>query len=168
MAADLDARDVLKAEAKLLESHAQNMLGYPSRPTSPRRMRASSSGPPATVASAFALADYYDGSAASFAKDYIAGERLLRRALRVFAEFGPDDLMARADALLGILYYMRGEARGTLSFLDCRPSRSFDPVEDARVLGGDVQRSRDRTLGASLALRGGEGRGSRGHWAWLG
>jgi len=126
-------REVVQAEAKLLESQAQNQLGYPVE----ARVAASAArdlfATGGDVGFGKALADYYEGSAAGFAKDYIAGERLLKKALKVFAEFGQDNLMARAESALGALYLHRGDEARALLFLD-HAVQLFDPIEDGRFL----------------------------------
>jgi len=126
-------REVVQAEAKLLESQAQNQLGYPVE----ARVAASTArdlfAVGGDVGFGKALADYYEGSAASFAKDYLAGERLLKKALRVFAEFGQDSLMGRAEAALGTLFLQRGDEKRALPYFD-HAIEVLDPVEDERSL----------------------------------
>ncbi|HQR44573.1 MAG TPA: tetratricopeptide repeat protein [Thermoanaerobaculia bacterium] len=126
-------RESVQAEAKLLESQAQNLLGY-----SVEARAAAAEGreffrASGDVGFGLALADYYEGSAASFAKDYVAGERLLKKALKVFAEFGQDNLIARAESALGLLCIHRGDEARSLAYLD-HAIELFDPVEDARFL----------------------------------
>ncbi len=126
-------RETVQAEAKLLESQAQNMLGYPLEArvaATDAREKFRAAGDPGF---SLALADYYEGSAASFAKDYVAGERLLKKALKVFAEFGQDSLMGRAESALGLLYVQRGDEKRALPYLD-HAIELLDPVEDARPL----------------------------------
>ena len=130
-------RETVQAEAKLLESQAQNQLGYAveariAAADAREFFRASGD-----VGFGFALADYYEGSAASFAKDYVAGERLLKKALKVFAEFGQDNLMARAQGMLGLLYLHRGDETRALTYFD-HAIGLFDPIEDARFLTGSL------------------------------
>ena len=126
-------RETVQAEAKLLESQAQNQLGYRIEArvaATDAREKFQAAGDPGF---SLALADYYEGSAASFAKDYVAGERLLKKALKVFAEFGQDSLMGRAEAALGLLYVQRGDEMRALPYLD-HAIEVLDPVEDARPL----------------------------------
>ena len=140
MDANLDARlatpaprEIVQAEAKLLESQARNMLGYAMEArvaAADARENFRSAG---DVGFGLALADYYEGSAASFAKDYVAGERLLKKALKVFAEFGQDSLMGRAESALGLLYVQRGDEVRALPYLD-HAITILDPIEDARPL----------------------------------
>jgi len=126
-------RESVQAEAKLLESQAQNQLGYSvearvAAAEAREYFRASGD-----MGFGLALADYYEGSAAGFAKDYVAGERLLKKALKVFAEFGQDNLMARAEASLGTLFYMRGDEARALPYFE-HAIEAFDPIQDARFL----------------------------------
>ena len=130
-------RESVQAEAKLLESQAQNQLGYAiearAAATEAREFfRASGD-----MGFGLALADYYEGSAAGFAKDYVAGERLLKKALKVFAEFGQDSLMARAEAALGTLYLQRGDEARALSYFD-HAIDLFDVAEDARFVAASL------------------------------
>ncbi|MFI5180730.1 MAG: tetratricopeptide repeat protein [Thermoanaerobaculia bacterium] len=126
-------REVVQAEAKLLESQAQNMLGYPLEARVAASLARDLFKAGGDIGFGAALADYYEGSAASFAKDYIAGEKLLKKALKVFAEFGQENLMGRAEAALGTLYLQRGDENRALPYLD-HAIDAFDPVEDARFL----------------------------------
>ncbi len=126
-------REVVQAEAKLLESQAQNMLGYAleARVAAVAARELFAAG--GDVGFGKALADYYEGSAATFGKDYVAGERLLKKALRTFSEFGQENLMARAETALATLYLHRGDESRALSFLD-HAIGLFDPAEDERFL----------------------------------
>jgi tetratricopeptide (TPR) repeat protein len=126
-------RECVQAEAKLLESQAQNQLGYAMEArvaAAEARVLFRASG---DLGFGLALADYYEGSAAGFAKDYVAGERLLKKALKVFAEFGQDHLMGRAEAALGTLLLQRGDETRALPHLE-HAIEVLDPVEDARPL----------------------------------
>jgi len=126
-------REIVQAEAKLLESQAQNQLGYPLE----ARVAASEARENFRAAGdlgfGLALADYYEGQAASFARDYVAGERLLKKALKIFAEFGQDSLMGRAEAALGTLYLQRGDEMRALPYFD-HAIEVLDPVEEIRPL----------------------------------
>ena len=126
-------RESVQAEAKLLDSQAQVQLGYPresSAAAAEARALFRASG---DMGFGLALADYYEGQAASFAKEYVAGERLLKKALKVFAEFGQDSLMGRAGAALGTLYLLRGDENRALPYLE-HAIECLDPSEDARHL----------------------------------
>jgi len=104
-------RQSVQAEATLLESQAllQLLRADEARAVVARaRELFDSSG---DIGFGQALCDYYEGSAAGFAKDYVSAERLLKRALKVFAEFGQEHLVARAEAGLGTLLLYRGDSR---------------------------------------------------------
>ncbi len=126
-------RETVQAEAKLLESQAQNMLAcsIEARLAANEARELFRAG--GDVGFGLALADYYEGSAASFSNDYVAGERLLKKALKVFAEFGQDNLMGRAEAALATLYFKRGDEARALPYFD-HAIELFDPVEDVRFL----------------------------------
>jgi tetratricopeptide (TPR) repeat protein len=65
-----------------------------------------------------ALCDYYEGSAASFQREYALAEKLLKRALAVFSEFGQDNLIGRAEAALGTLLSNKGDFEHSLTHYD--------------------------------------------------
>jgi tetratricopeptide (TPR) repeat protein len=126
-------RQTVQAEAKLLESQAQVQLGYA------EDSRAAAIAARELFESAgdsgfgLALADYYEGQAAGFARDYTGAERLLKSALKVFAEFGQNHLMGRAEAALGTLFGQKGDAVRSLQYLD-HAVQMLDPETDARPL----------------------------------
>ncbi len=130
-------RESVQAEAKLLESQAQVQLGYAleSRMAAVEARELFRSA--GDMGFGMALADYYEGSAASFARDYVVGERLLKKALREFDDFRQDNLMGRAEAALGTLYMQRGDEARSLPYLD-HAIEVFDPVEDARFLSASL------------------------------
>ncbi|MEO8586721.1 MAG: tetratricopeptide repeat protein [Acidobacteriota bacterium] len=80
-----------------------------------------------------ALCDYYEGQSASYSRDYSCAERLLKRALATFSEFGQDHLRARAEVALGTLLLHRGQNDRALKYLE-RASECFDPEQDAQYL----------------------------------
>ncbi len=124
---------VTQAEGKLLESTALNMLGYPleARVAAARACELFGRGDDAGFGRA--LANYFEGSAALFAKEFAAGERLLKKAIRVFSAYDQTNLRARAEGTLGTLYLYRGDGRRALPFLE-RAIDLFDSIEDERFL----------------------------------
>ena len=80
-----------------------------------------------------ALCDYYEGQSASHSRDYAFAERLLKRALGTFSEFGQDHLCARAEVALGTLLLQRGQNVRALQCLE-RVAGCFDPEQDAQFL----------------------------------
>ncbi|MCM3875918.1 MAG: tetratricopeptide repeat protein [Thermoanaerobaculia bacterium] len=73
-----------------------------------------------------ALCDYYEGAAASFQRDYAFAEKLLKRSLEVFTEFGQDHLIGRAEAALGTLLSNKGDFERSLPHFD----RALNALED--------------------------------------
>jgi tetratricopeptide (TPR) repeat protein len=80
-----------------------------------------------------AFCDYYEGQSASRSHEYASAERLLRRALAVFSEFGQDQLRARAEVALGTVLLHRGQNVRALRYLN-RAADCFDSEQDARFL----------------------------------
>ncbi len=129
----LALREVMQAEAKLLESQAHVELGYARdsiTAAEEARNLFRSAGDPGF---GFGLADYYHGQAAIFARDYVNAEILLKKAQRAFSPLDHDNLMARAATALGTLYVHQGEEERSLSYFD-HAIELFDPVDDTRFL----------------------------------
>jgi tetratricopeptide (TPR) repeat protein len=80
-----------------------------------------------------ALCDYFEGEAATFARDYTAAEALIRSALKTFEEFGQDHFLARSEAAIGTILENRGDYADALEYFD-RAIIHFDPSTDARAL----------------------------------
>jgi tetratricopeptide (TPR) repeat protein len=78
-----------------------------------------------------ALCDYYEGSAASFQREYAFAERILRRSLAVFSEFGQDHLIGRAEAALGTLLSNKGDFESSLPHFD-RALSTLDAVSESQ------------------------------------
>jgi tetratricopeptide (TPR) repeat protein len=126
-------RESVQAEAKLLESFASLQLGHARESAAAAAAAREFFRAAGDMGFGKALADYYEGQAASFARDFVSSERLLRKALKVFAEFGQDHLMGRAEAALGTLHLLRGDANRALSYLE-HAIESLDPEEDGKQL----------------------------------
>ncbi len=126
-------RESVQAEAKLLESQAQVQLGFGRESAAAAAEARSLFGAGGDLGFGLALADYYEGQAASFARDYVTGERLLKKALKVFAEFGQDSLTGRAEAALGTLYLLRGDEKRALPYLE-HAIGCLDSSEDGKHL----------------------------------
>jgi len=126
-------RQAVQAEAALLESQALLQKGEaePARDAvRPARDLFRESG---DLGFGAALCDYYEGAAIGFAKDYPAAERLLRRALATFAEFGQEYLLGRAEAALASMLLQKGDFVRALPHFD-RALELLDPaVEPQRV-----------------------------------
>jgi tetratricopeptide (TPR) repeat protein len=126
-------RQAVQAEATILKSHALLQTGEADSALAaiePARELFRQSG---DLGFGEALCDYYEGQAAGFAKDYGSAEKKLKRALSCFAEFGQDNLVARAEAALGTLCLQRGDDQRALHRLD-RAIQAFDPERDAQPL----------------------------------
>jgi len=111
-------RQAVQAEAALLESQAllqKGEAGSAREAIRPARDLFRESG---DLGFAAALCDYYEGAAVAFEKDYAAAERLLKRALAVFTEFGQNHLIGRAEAALGSMLTQRGDFARALPHFD--------------------------------------------------
>jgi tetratricopeptide (TPR) repeat protein len=122
-------REQVLGEAGLLESNALNVFG---RPTEARRaaQRARASFVKAGEDSfALALADYLEGSAASFESDSRDAWKLLRRAHSEFQLYGQENWQGRAEASIGALLSNRGRALPALAFFESA-LRNLHPERD--------------------------------------
>jgi tetratricopeptide (TPR) repeat protein len=123
-------REQMLGEVGLLESNALNFLG---KPTDARaaalkaRVRFVEAGEDRF---ALALADYIDGSAASFEADWKAGWKLLCRAHSEFVLYGQENWHGRAEAAIGVLLSNWGRAIPALGFFE-RALRHLHPERDA-------------------------------------
>ncbi|HEX2757127.1 MAG TPA: tetratricopeptide repeat protein, partial [Thermoanaerobaculia bacterium] len=126
-------RQAVQAEAALLESQALLQKGEANsarEAVRPARDLFRESG---DLGFGAALCDYYEGAAIAFEKDYAAAERLLKRALAIFAEFGQDHLVGRAGAAIGGMLAQKGDFVRALPHFD-RALGVLDPVvEPQRV-----------------------------------
>jgi tetratricopeptide (TPR) repeat protein len=124
-------RQAVQAEAALLESQAQLQKGEAKaarEAVKPARGFFAESG---DLGFGAALCDYYEGSAASFQRDYSLAERLLKRSLAVFSEFGQANLSGRAEAALGTLLGNRGDFERSLPHFD-RALAALDAESEAQ------------------------------------
>jgi len=124
-------RQTVQAEAKLLESQAQIQLGYAQESRDAAIAARGLFESAGDTGFGRALADLYEGQAASFANQFGVAERLLKNALGTFAEFGQDHLQARAEGVLGTLFLQRGINERALSHLE-NAMAGFDPERDVR------------------------------------
>ena len=111
-------REQVLAEAALLESNALNFLGKPAEAreaAQKARVRFVEAGEDTF---ALALADYYEGSAASFEYDERGAWTLLRQAHSEFRLYGQESWTGRAEAALGTLLVHRGKNAAAIRFLD--------------------------------------------------
>jgi tetratricopeptide (TPR) repeat protein len=122
-------RQAVQAEAALLESQALLQKGEADsarKVIGPARRLFRESG---DLGFGVALCDYHEGTAATFEKDYPGAQRLLKRSLAVFAEFGQEHLAARAHAGLGTLFVQEGQFERALECFDAS-LRAFESESD--------------------------------------
>jgi tetratricopeptide (TPR) repeat protein len=122
-------RQAVQAEAALLESQALLQKGEAAaarEAINPARRYFQESG---DLGFGMALCDYHEGTAATFEKDYPGAQKLLKRSLAVFAEFGQEHLAGRAQAGLGTLFVQTGQFERALEYFDAA-LRAFDSESD--------------------------------------
>ncbi len=125
-------REQVLGEAGLLESNALNMSGKPAEArVAARQARVSFVGA-GEDSFALALADYFEGSAASFEHDSSAAWKLLRNAQGEFQVYGQDHWQGRAEAAIGVLLLNRGSSTSALGFFDSA-LRALHPENDGPV-----------------------------------
>jgi tetratricopeptide (TPR) repeat protein len=140
--------ETVMAEGELLKSASLVQLGYAreSRRAAVDARELFLAG--GDVRLGMALAEYYEGQAAGFERDYVAGEQLLKKALKIFADLGQDHFMGRAEAAIGTLLKQRGEEVRALPYLE-RGIEMLDPAEDSRPLSSTLN-----NLGGAVARLG--------------
>jgi tetratricopeptide (TPR) repeat protein len=122
-------REQVLGEAGLLESNSLNILGRPAEAREAARRARCSFVEACEDSFALALADYFEGSAASFACDYPGAWKLLRAAHGEFQLYGQENWEGRAEAAIGVLLSQRGSAASALSFFDSA-LRNLHPERD--------------------------------------
>ena len=126
-------RQAVQAEAHLLESQALLLAGDPEGArdavTSARPLFAEAG----DLGFGAALCDYFEGEAATFARDYEVAEDLIRTALKTFEEFGQDHFLARSEAALGTIMGTKGDDDKALPYFESAIAH-FDPEKDVRAL----------------------------------
>jgi tetratricopeptide (TPR) repeat protein len=122
-------REQALAESALLESNALNFLGQPAEARAAARTARGWFLEAGEDSFALALADYFEGSAATFTADFAGAWKLLRAALAEFQLYGQENWQGRAEAALGTLLQNRDSPVPALSFLD-RALQNLHPSED--------------------------------------
>jgi tetratricopeptide (TPR) repeat protein len=122
-------REQVLGEAGLLDSSALNVLGKPGEAREAAQKARVSFVEAGEDSFALALADYFEGSAASFACDYPGAWKLLRAAHDEFRLYGQENWQGRAEAAIGTLLSNRGSAASALSFFDSA-LRNLHPERD--------------------------------------
>jgi tetratricopeptide (TPR) repeat protein len=122
-------REQVLGEAGLLESSALNVLGKPGEARVAAQKARVSFVEAGEDSFALALADYFEGSAASFESDSKAAWKLLRSAHSEFQLYGQENWQGRAEAAIGTLLQNRGNLTSALGFFDSA-LRSLHPEKD--------------------------------------
>jgi tetratricopeptide (TPR) repeat protein len=122
-------REQVVGEAQLLESNALNYLGKCAEARLVARAARVSFVEAGEDSFALALADYFEGSAASFEMDERSAWTLLRSAHAEFQLFGQENWAGRAEAALGTLLVNRGKNAAAIRFLDSALS-NLHPEQD--------------------------------------
>ena len=124
-------RQAVQAEAALLESQALLQKGEAKAAREAVKPARGFFGESGDFGFGAALCDYYEGAAASFQRDYAFAEKLLKRSLAVFTEFGQDHLIGRAEAALGTLLGNKGDFERSLPHFD-RALNALDAVSESQ------------------------------------
>jgi tetratricopeptide (TPR) repeat protein len=111
-------REQVTGETQLLESGSLNMLGKCSEARALAIQARSSFVQAGEDSFAMAIADFFEGSAASFEGDWLAGWRNLRRALGEFQLYGQENWTGRTEAALGTMLLNRNRLESALRFFD--------------------------------------------------
>jgi tetratricopeptide (TPR) repeat protein len=122
-------REQVLGEAGFLESSALNVLGRPAEARVAAQRARVSFVEAGEDSFALALADYFEGSAASFESDSTAAWKLLRSAHSEFQLYGQENWQGRAEAAIGTLLQNRGSSTSALGFLDSA-LRTLHPEKD--------------------------------------
>lgn len=126
-------RDAIVAEACLLGSQALLNQGFSKEAVGYARDARAAFGRAEESGMSEALCDYFEASALSYTGEHAASERLFKRAIRVFSEFGQEHWMGRAELGFAVLLAQRGNNARALEHLDAGIER-LDMVEDANAL----------------------------------
>jgi tetratricopeptide (TPR) repeat protein len=124
------ARQAVQAEAALLTSQALLQRGEANAARDVVKAARGFFRESGDLGFGAALCDYHEGTAATFERDYPDAQRLLKRALTVFAEFGQEHLAGRANAGLGSLFVHKGQYDLALEYFDAS-LRTFESGADA-------------------------------------
>jgi tetratricopeptide (TPR) repeat protein len=122
-------REQVLGEAGLLESNALNVSGRSSEARRAAQKARVSFLDAAEDTFALALADFFEGSAASFESDSRDAWKLLRRAHSEFLLYGQENWQGRAEAAIGGLLSNRGRAIPALGFFESA-LRNLHPEKD--------------------------------------
>jgi tetratricopeptide (TPR) repeat protein len=127
-------REQVMGEAQLLESNALNYLGKCAEARAVAQAARVSFVGAGEDSFALAIADYYEGSAASFEGDYRSAWKLLRSSLEEFQLYGQENWAGKAEAALGTLLVNRNRNESALHFFDSA-LRNLHPTLDEAAYG---------------------------------
>jgi len=130
-------REQVQGEAALLESNALNFLGKPSEARVAAQNARISFVEAGEDSFALALADYFEGSAATFEGDFNAAWKLLKAARGEFQSFGQENWQGRSDAALGSVMLGRGKNESAVFFFESA-LRNLHPVHDEAAYANTV------------------------------
>ena len=135
-------REQVLGEAALLESNALNYLGRSAESRKiahSARVRFVEAGEDSF---ALALADYYEGSAASFEGDYKSAWGLLRSALGEFRFYCQENWAGKTEAAIGTLLVHRDRKQAALHFFDSAVENLHPELDGAAYCYTLVNRAR--------------------------
>ncbi len=141
-------REQVMGEAQLLESNALNYLGKCAESRAVAQQARASFVEAGEDSFALSLADYFEGSAASFEGDWSSAWKLLRKALGEFQLYGQENWAGRTQAALGTLLLNRNRNESALHFFE-GALQDLHPTLDEAAYGMTLL-----NRGASLMLLG--------------
>ena len=121
-------------EAQLLEANALNFQGLPRESRATARAARESFVEAGDDNFALAIVDYYEGSAASFEKQWADARSLLRRSLDTFRLYGQENWAGRSEASLATLLQNKGQDESSLHFFDLALAH-LDPETEGPAYG---------------------------------
>lgn len=127
---ELATAELLLGEAFLLESQALLAIGEVDEARGRVLEARKSFAAAGDVGFNEAVCDYLEGSAAGFAGEFPRAGKLLRKALGVFADFGQEQWMGRAEAALGAVFAQRADYKRAVEHID-RGLARISPELDA-------------------------------------
>jgi tetratricopeptide (TPR) repeat protein len=127
-------REQVVGEAALLESNALNYLGRSGESRETARTARKQFLEAGEDSFALALADYFEGSAASFEGDHRSSWRLLRAANSEFRLYAQENWVGRSEAALGTLLLNRNKNESAIHFFDAA-LKALHPVLDEAAYG---------------------------------
>jgi hypothetical protein len=127
-------REQVMGEACLLESNALNYLGRSGESREAARTARRQFLEAGEDSFALALADYFEGSAASFEGDHRSSWRLLRAAHSEFQLYDQENWAGRSEAALGTLLLNRNKNESAIHFFDSA-LKALHPVLDEAAYG---------------------------------